>query len=275
MDQTLSRLAARLTALLLLLVSACATAQFDHQHAAWSALLKQHVVVADGGRTSRVRYAGFARDRTTLQNYLAILSAVDRREFDDWTKPRQLAFLLNAYNANMIALILTRYPDLRSVQDFGRIFDNPFSRKFFALLGRPMSLDTIEHEMIRAAGVFDEPRIHFAVNCASIGCPMLREEAYEGDRLDAQLEEQTTRFLSDRARNRYSATDGTLRVSSIFKWYGEDFRRGARASSSLEEFFARHAMLLGDDAEAQSRIAARRAALRFLDYDWRLNDAAR
>ena len=161
-----------------------AHAQFDHQHKAWSELLKKHVVVIDGGKASQVRYAALARDREALKAYLASLSKVSAAEFRDWSKEQQLAFLINAYNAHMVELILTRYPNINSVWDFGKIFNNPFRQRFIRLLGRDMHLDDIEHGMIRAKGVYDDPRIHFAVSCASIGCPMLRDEAYVADRLD-------------------------------------------------------------------------------------------
>ena len=87
--------------------------------------------------------------------------------------------------------------------------------------------------MLRAPGVFDDPRIHFAVICASIGCPMLREEAFVADRLEAQLDEQARRFLSDRTRNRFDAPRGRLEVSKIFDWYGEDFRQGHQGIASV------------------------------------------
>ena len=99
---------------------------FDHSHAAWQALLKKHVVVLDGGRASQLRYAGMAQDREPLRAYLQSLSAVDEAQFDAWSKPQQMAFLVNAYNAFMVEKILTRYPDLRSIWDFGKLFGNPF-----------------------------------------------------------------------------------------------------------------------------------------------------
>lgn len=261
--------------LIMLLASFGAFAQFDHQHKAWTNLLNKHVVVASGGNASRADYAGFARDRANLKGYLATLSSVSRRDFDNWSKSRQLAFLINAYNSHMVELILTRYPNIKSVWDFGRIFSNPFKMKFFNLLGREASLDLIEHEWIRSPGSYDDPRVHFAVNCASIGCPMLRNEAYIGDRLDLQLDEQTNRFLSDHTRNRYNAANDKLEVSAIFDWYGGDFTRGARGIASLEDFFATHANLLTEDAGARRRIAEKLAPLRFLDYDWQLNDTPR
>jgi hypothetical protein len=104
------------------------------------------------------------------------------------------------------------------------------------LLGGKVSLDDIEHEMLRQRGRYDDPRVHFAVNCASIGCPALREEAFVAERLDAQLDEQALRFMSDRTRNRYNAQRGRLELSKIFDWYGEDFRLGHRGIARCRQF---------------------------------------
>ncbi|MGH8662517.1 MAG: DUF547 domain-containing protein, partial [Burkholderiales bacterium] len=156
----------------------------------------------------------------------------------------------------------------------------PFRDRFFMLLGRESYLDRVEHETLRKPGAYDEPRVHFAVNCASIGCPMLREEAYVAERLDAQLEEQAARFLSDRSRNRYDAASGTLEVSRIFDWFKEDWTSGYRGLDakaapvqSREQYFARYAALLADNAEHRKRIQDAKAELRFLEYDWALNVA--
>jgi hypothetical protein len=222
-----------------------------------------------------VRYAEIAADRASFQTYLDSLASVTEPDFRSWTKPQQLAFLINAYNAQMIALILTRYPDIRSVWDFGKVFGNPFKRRFFKLLGRDVSLDMVEHETIRARGVYDEPRIHFAVNCASVGCPMLREEAYTGGRLDTQLEDQTRRFLSDRSRNRYNAQANALEVSEIFRWYREDFDAGYRGIRSREQFFARYAADLAEAPQQRQAISDQKVEIRHLAYDWALNDARR
>jgi hypothetical protein len=257
-------------------------AQFDHSHGAWNALLKKHVAVIDGGKASQARYAGFAQDRAALKAYLDSLSRVSEAEFNGWSKPQQMAFLVNAYNAFTVEKILARYPDIKSIWDFGRVFGNPFKDEFFVLLGRKASLDHVEHGTLRKKGVYDEPRVHFAVNCASIGCPMLREEAYVAERLDAQLEEQAVRFLSDRSRNRYDAKTGSLEVSKIFDWFKEDWTSGYRGFDgktapirSREQYFARYAKLLTDDPAAQKLVADGKAPLAFLEYDWSLNDAKR
>ena len=270
-----------LSILLLALLPLTANAQsFDHDHKAWSALLKKHVVLIDNGKASQVRYSGFIQDRNELKAYLGTLSKVTPAEFSAWSKAQQMAFLINAYNAFTVEKILSRYPGIKSIWDFGKIFGNPFKDKFFSLLGREFSLDMIEHETLRKPGAYDEPRVHFAVNCASTGCPMLREEAYVAARLDVQLEEQTKRFLSDRSRNRYNVQDNALEVSEIFKWFATDWSSGYRGldakgtpMQSREQFFARYATLLADNPAQQQTITERKAAIRHLDYDWTLNDA--
>ncbi len=224
------------------------------EHAAWDALLKRHVRVLPGQHASQMDYAGMARDRAALKAYLDTLSAVPQAEFDGWAKDERKAFLINAYNAFTVEKILTRWPDIASIWDFGKFFGNPFKDDFFKLLGRPMTLDGIEHGTLRKKGAYDDPRIHFAVNCASIGCPMLREEAYVAARLEAQLDQQAVRFLSDRSRNRFR--DGRLEVSKIFDWFKEDFE-------PREAYFGRYAKVLGYPGGP--------VPLEFLDYDWSLN----
>ena len=261
---------------LLAYVQAPAFAQFDHTHAAWGDLLKKHVVLLDGAKASQVRYGGFQQERTQLKSYLETLGKVSAAEFQGWSKNQQLAFLLNAYNAATIEKVLTRYPNIRSIWDFGKLIGNPFKDKFVRLLGADMSLDNIEHDTIRAEGAYNDPRIHFALNCASVGCPMLREEPYVGQRLDTQLEEQTLRFLSDRTRNRFNPATNALEVSKIFDaspWYGGDFRRGWKGWTALEAFFARYANALADRPEDQKLIREHKAPIRHLDYDWALNAA--
>jgi Protein of unknown function, DUF547 len=228
---------------------------FDHSHRPWSELLKKHVVLVDGSKASRLNYAGMAQERAALKAYLDTLSRVSEGEFAAWSKPEQVAFLVNAYNAHTVEKILTRYPNLKSIWDFGKFFGNPFRDEFFSLLGARMSLDGIEHGMLRKR--YGEPRIHYAVNCASVGCPMLREEAYVAVHLDQQLEEQAQRFLSDRTRNRWQG--GRLEVSKIFDWFKEDF-------APRERDFARYADLLGVPRGITPPLA-------FLDYDWSLNDS--
>jgi Protein of unknown function, DUF547 len=246
---------------------------FDHGHGAWTVLLRKHVVPLQGGQASQLRYAGMAADRTALKAYLDSLSALSLASFDGLTKPQQMAFLINAYNAYTVELILTRYPKLASIKDLGSLFQSPWKPKFVPLLGGKVSLDQIEHEMLRARGRYDDPRVHFAVNCASIGCPALREEAFVAERLEAQLDEQALRFMSDRSRNRYAPASGQLEVSKIFDWFGEDFRLGHKGITSEKAFFARYANVLADTPADREAVRGQKAGVSFLDYDWKLNDA--
>ena len=246
---------------------------FDHAHAAWTALLRKHVVLVRGGQATQVRYSGFAADRSALKAYLGALAAVGEAQFAAFSNAQQQAFLINAYNAATVELILTRYPNLKSIKDLGSLLQSPWKPRWVPLLGRRMSLDDIEHGTLRERGRYDDPRVHFAVNCASIGCPALREEAFVAERLDAQLDEQALRFISDRTRNRYDAARGRLEVSRIFDWYGEDFRLGHRGIRSLTAFLARYADALADAPADRERIRAMNVDIEFLDYDWKLNAA--
>ena len=260
------------------LMTMTASAQsFDHSHAAFSALLKKHVVLVEGGKTSKVNYVALGKDRDALKGYLDSISKVSEAEFNGWTKPQRMAFLINAYNGFTLELILQNYPT-KSIKDIGGTFDDRWKRKFFKLFGQDSYLNKVEHEMLRKPGAFDEPRVHFAVNCASIGCPALREEAFTADKIDKQLEEQTSRFLSDRSRNRYDTKSGKLEVSMIFKWFKEDWESGYKgfdgktpAIKTREDYFARYAKLLADAPADQQKVADGKATVSFMDYDWSIN----
>jgi hypothetical protein len=265
MSRPLPRLLLALTALL---ASVPAHAELDRTHAAWTALLAKHVTLEDpDGRTSRVDYAAFARDRAALRGYLAALARVTSAEFAALPRTDRIAFWINAYNAATVELILSEYPKHGSIRDYGSLLRGPWKKPFVRLLGETLTLDEIEHERLRGPRGYGEPRIHFAVNCASIGCPMLREEAYTGAKLEAQLEQQTVRFLSDRSRNRADAGSGVLVLSPIFDWYREDF-----AGGDLPRFLARYASALGVDEPGRRRFAEREWNIAFGEYDWRLND---
>jgi hypothetical protein len=265
-------------ALLLLLGSAAlpAWAQgFDHGYAAWDALLQKHVRLIDNGKASRVDYAALAQDRAALKRVLETFSAVTPAQYASWTKAQQFAFLANAYNAFTLEKILTRYPDLKSIRDFGGVFGNPWKDRFFTLLGKAQHLDGIEHDTLRAPGAFDDPRVHVAVNCASIGCPLLLNRALVAERLDAQLDDLMLRFMSDRSRNRYNPQTKTLELSRIFDWYGKDFEKGHKGFASVADVGARYADVLADAPADRAALRAKTVPIGYLEYDWRLNDVPR
>ena len=244
-----------------------AHAAFDHSHGKFNALLQSHVVWINDGHASQIDYAAMKRDRPRLKAYLDELAAVGKDQYESFTKPQRLAFLINAYNAYTIDYVLNEYPDIESIKDLGSLFSNPWKKELFPLLGKTRSLDDIEHGMIRKPGVFDDPRIHMAVNCASIGCPALRDEAYVAGRLEAQLDDAVRRFLSDHSRNR--ADEKGLWVSKIFDWYAGDFEKQA---GSIAAWLAPHAAQLSDDAQVQEAVRSQSLRIRHLDYDWTLND---
>tara|TARA_R110000803_G_scaffold171295_1_gene234227 strand:- start:75109 stop:75981 length:873 start_codon:yes stop_codon:yes gene_type:complete len=248
--------------------SAVTTAQ-EALHQPWQALLTQHVLPINDGHSSQVNYAGMKTDHAKLTAYLTALGNIDKQTFQQWPAPQQLSFLINAYNAWTVELILTAYPDIKSIKDLGSFFSSPWSKKFIVLLGETRSLDNIEHELIRGDNKYADPRIHFAVNCASIGCPALREEAYSADELEQQLTEQTTRFLSDKSRNRFN--EDTMELSAIFKWYGDDFRQGFRGSNSLPAFVLLYGEALNLTPAQQARLTSEDIDTNFLNYDWALN----
>lgn len=244
---------------------------FDHTYPAWTALLARHVRWLPDGKQSRVDYAGLAAERAALQAVLAEWSAVTPAAFAAWSQAHQMAFLINAYNGFTVELILSGWPGLKSIKDLGSVFQSPWKKRFFSLLGEPRHLDWIEHEQLRPR--YADPRIHAAVNCASIGCPALRPEAFTAAKLDAQLEDGMQRFMADRTRNRYA--NGRLEVSQIFKWFREDFEQGHRGFSRLEDVMARYADQLADSPAERERIRAKAVPIAHLDYDWSLNAVGR
>ena len=236
---------------------------FDHTHAAWTDILQRHVE-RDAG-VGVVDYGALQADVESLDRYVAELSEVSQSAYDQWTAAQQLAFLINAYNAFTFKLILANYP-VDSIKDLGGWFRSPWKKRFFRLFGDERHLDDIEHGMIRKQ--FDEPRIHFAVNCAAAGCPPLRGEAYVAERLDTQLEDSARRFLRDPRRNRYvpGGSRPTLELSSVMDWYRGDF---SKHGQSLRDFVAAR---ISDDPAVIEAIRSRQVRVRFLDYDWSLND---
>jgi hypothetical protein len=245
----------------------------DELHAPFTALLSKHVVTINDGASTQVDYAGFKASKSSLNTYLATLASVNQTTFDGWDSHTQLAFLINAYNAYTINFILTRYPDLDSIRDLGGFFSSPWKQEVAPLLGDTRTLDEIEHTMIRGGNKYNEPRIHFAVNCASVGCPALREEAYLGSTLESQLQAQTVRFLSDVSRN-YMKGD-TLYISKIFDWYGDDFALGWKGVSSLNAFMLLYKDALNLSQSQQKKLADGEADVEFLDYNWSLNSTGK
>ena len=220
-------------------------------HEIFNKLLQQHVS-ADG----KVNYKGFIQDSVEFNKYLDLLS----NNFPDqetWSEQEQIAYWINAYNAFTIKLIIKHYP-VKSIKDIKRgiVFVNTvWDMKFFKLGGQEFDLNKIEHGILRKD--FEEPRIHFAVNCASESCPNLRNEAFMADKLEQQLEEQANDFINKSGKNIIQDAY-TAHLSKIFSWFTGDFTK----NGSLIDFINKYATTkLNADA-----------AIDYLDYSWKLND---
>ncbi|WP_350559244.1 DUF547 domain-containing protein [Psychrobacter sp. CAL346-MNA-CIBAN-0220] len=256
-----------LIAVAMLLPSVAVYADFSHQ--SWDSLLDQHVTMTNGGKASVVDYIGMQADKSQLTDYLNATSKVSQSGFDRWNKNDQLAFLINVYNARTVELVLTKYPNIKSIKDIGSLFSSPWKQDFIPLLGKTRSLDDVEHTLIRGSQRYNDPRIHFAVNCASIGCPALQNDAFTGKRLDRQLEQVTAKFLADNSRNRIKGN--TLEISPLFKWYKEDFATSWRDSNDLAGFLGRYSQSLGLDKTQAASLKQGKINISYTDYDWRLN----
>jgi hypothetical protein len=245
----------------------CGAAQFDQTHAGYDALLKRFVT--DG----RVDYQGLKAETTTLDRYLDNTAGVTEATFNAWAKSERLAFLINLYNAATLKLIVDHYP-VKSIKDIGSIFKGPWDQPVVRLLGKTITLDNLEHDIIRKQ--YREPRIHIALVCAAKSCPTLRSEAYVAAKLDAQLDEQSRRFLASPAGLRIDRGKKAVYFSSIFKWYGEDFVAGfspASGFSGLDTTQRAVANFCGGYLSASDGdyLKAGGYAVKYLDYDWALN----
>jgi hypothetical protein len=221
-------------------------------HSAYDKLLKKYV-----NEQGLVNYKGFKAEEKVFNQYLALLSS--NPPAATWSKADQMAYWINAYNAYTIRLILDHYP-LKSIKDIGSKIQIPFvttpwASKFFTIGGAKMSLDEIEHGNLRKK--YGDPRIHFALVCASISCPRLRNEAYVGSQLDRQLEDQGRNFLNNPSKNKISKS--TAQLSKYFDWYKGDWTGGGQ---SVVKWVNRYSTTKID---ADTDIS-------YLDYNWNLNE---
>ena len=238
----------------------------DQKHTELAEILSSSVKLIRNGQASEVDYKGL--DQKKLSSYTKSLSLVTRAEYNQMTRNQKLAFLINTYNAFTIALIVQN-PNVKSIKDLGSFISSPWKKKFISLFGSQLSLDEVEHTLIRQDPLFQEPRIHFAVNCASIGCPALLNEAFTGDQLEKQLQLVTENFLKDRTRNRIEGNN--VVISKIFDWYAVDFEKGWFGITSVQDFLAKNSKSLADDSNQKLILESKDYKLKYSDYDWKLN----
>lgn len=219
-------------------------------HEIWSELLTKHV------KPDGVDYKGFKSEEAKLDRYLKVLENTSSQRL---SRDEQFAFYTNAYNAWTIKLILSRYPSIKSIKNFGTILKSPWQKKFVRIGGDVITLDDIEHNILRPR--FKDPRVHFAINCSAVSCPPLRSEPYLSNELEQQLDHSTRSFLNN--PNNYRFDGSTFYVSRIFKWFSEDF------NDDVLSFYLKHA-----EGDLKKKLADKKDTIqvKYLHYDWSLND---
>ncbi len=255
------------------MASASESAGFNHDH--YAEVLNHYV--DDHGR---VDYRGLKGNRDSLDAYLSAMSRIGKSEYQSWSEADKIAFWLNAYNARTLQVVIDNYPiqagffgSLRFPSNSIRQISGVWDKLKSQFIGKDYTLDAIEHEILRKQ--FHEPRIHMALVCASVGCPFLRNEPYLGSRLDEQLEDQARKFLD--ASQNFHVEDGTVYLSSIFKWFGEDFSPKytpaggfdgySQSGKAVLNFISQH---ISEDQAA--KLAQGGFDIEYLDYDWSLNE---
>lgn len=207
----------------------------------WDEVLKAHV-----NRNGMVDYEAL-KDDPEFAEVIEKLSSMHPAA--SWSREEQMAFWINVYNAFTIQLILDNWP-VASINDI----KEPWDQKFIKLQGKTYSLNQIEHEILRPT--FNDPRVHFAINCASYSCPLLPAEAADPSRLDEQLEQFTKAFINDPRRN--TVVPGKLEVSKIFEWFAEDFE----GAGGVRNFISKYSNTdIGDSVP-----------VKYKTYDWSLNN---
>ena len=214
----------------------------DNNHELWNELLGKHVSI-----NGNVDYNGFKQDSKDLQNYISALQA-DYSSIKEHSKAQKLAYWINVYNALTIDLILRNYP-LNSIKDI----KDPWDHRLWKFNEKWLNLNDIEHKILRK---MDEPRLHFAIVCASESCPKLLNKAYSANNLDEQLTIATKDFLSDASKNELS--ENSIKLSKIFKWFAKDFK----TDESLIEFLNQYSDIT----------IAENAKKSYKEYSWELND---
>lgn len=233
---------------------------FAAEHSSWQKFL--NLYLKDG----LVNYSAVQANPALFNTVVSQLENVKKEEYDRWSQDEKKAFWINAYNIEAIKLILDHYPLKRSLgiqalrypaNSIQQIPD-VWNQKALTILGKKVSLNYIENEILRKE--FQDPRIHFAIVCASLGCPVLSDESYVSDRLDSQLNDAVAKFMQDRKKFDYDARNNTFYLSPIFKWFKEDFEKAGGSIAFIKKYIPQDKKL-PDSAKIQ-----------WLEYDWSLNE---
>ncbi len=219
-------------------------------HDIWADLLGKYI------KPDGVDYTGFKKEEERLDQYLKVLENTDPEKLP---RNEQYAYYINVYNAWTIKLILSGYPGVKSIKDFGSILQSPWQKKWVRVNGDVITLDNVEHDILRPR--YMDPRVHFAINCSAASCPPLRPEPYLADTLDRQLDDSTRSFINNASS--YRLEGNTLYVSRIFKWFSEDFNEDPLG------FYLQYA-----EGDLKEKLTSQKDKIqvKYLHYDWALND---
>lgn len=210
-------------------------------------------VLAKFVRDGQVDYAALKNNPSSLKGYIMQVAELNKQAFDSMPGDEKIAFYINAYNAIILKVIVDYYP-VKSIKEIPGVWN----RIKFKVAGSNLTLNEIEHEILRKH--FKEPRIHFSLVCASIGCPKLFNEPFSGKELDEQLNHQAYIFINDKTKVRLDKSNNILYLSSIFKWFGEDF-------GDVLAFVKRY-LSQGEVKFIQDK----KPKIMYIKYDWSLND---
>jgi hypothetical protein len=252
---------------------------FDHSYSTYNSLLNRYV------KDARVNYEGFINSRAEFETFLRALGSVDENDFENWTQEQRLAFWINAYNAFTIKAIINHYPIKRSFSLIGIFYAPPnsilqikgvWTKLQFRAAGKMVTLDEIEHQILRKE--FNEPRIHMAINCASISCPDLSDEAYVPERLEQQLAEASINFVNNPEKGVYvDEQSGKVKFSKIFKWFGDDFINNFGNKKLFNNYSLKENAVLNftsdylESQQTKEYLMKNRLKIGYLGYDWHLN----
>lgn len=252
--------------------------ELEFDHSLFDRLLRNNVA-NDLVNYRNIKDADFG----LLEQYLSKLENVDPAEFEKWGRNSKLAFWINAYNAITIYGIVTNYPieyggiltrirfPKSSIRQIGKVWDRVFTK----IMGKDLTLNQIEHEILRVE--FDEPRIHFAIVCASVGCPPLLSEAYMPEKIDKQLNQVANEFVNRKKYVYFDSGNNILHLSSIFDWYKDDFKYSQnnewlnkydKDERGVVDFVERYS----ENAALRKQIKEKKVKIKYLDYDWSLNE---
>ena len=229
-----------------------------------------------------VNYKGLKAGRHKLDEFTRALAKLNRKDYEKWADKAKIAFWINAYNGLTLQAIINNYPikssffrSLRFPENSIRQIPGVWDALKFTVMNQPITLDGIEHNTLRAK--LDEPRIHMALVCAAMGCPPLRNEAYTAEKLDAQLNDQTTRFLGNPKKFRIDRKNRTVYLSPIFKWFGNDFVTKYGTDKKFSGYSDSERAVLNFisrymEPDDKAYLEKGGYSIEYLDYDWSLNE---